>query len=156
MSKLYILVRNDLFSMNCGKAMAQASHASSQFVTKYPKESKKWCNEADGFGTTIVMEGTKEQINKVMNTTEMKSLPHGDIIDPTYPFKLQLEVSKIAVFYDNYNVVIDDEPVDRYGFVPATRTEHTCSWFYMDDSVAEHIRLSVEEDMEFNKICLHR
>lgn len=156
MSKLYILVRNDIFSMNCGKAMAQASHASSQFVSKYPKESKKWRKEADGFGTTIVMEGTKEQINKVMNTSEMKLLPHGDIIDPTYPFKLQLEASKIAVFYDNYNVVIDENTMDKYGYVNATRAEHTCSWFYMDDDVDEDVKLSIEDDMDFNTITLHR
>ena len=29
---LYILMRNDMDSMNPGKAMAQASHASNQFV----------------------------------------------------------------------------------------------------------------------------
>ena len=32
---LYIFMRNDLPSMNAGKAMAQASHASSQLVTNY-------------------------------------------------------------------------------------------------------------------------
>ena len=32
---LYIFMRNDLPSMNVGKAMAQASHASSQLVTNY-------------------------------------------------------------------------------------------------------------------------
>ena len=35
---LYIIMRNDLDSMNPGKAMAQASHASNAFVTKIDKE----------------------------------------------------------------------------------------------------------------------
>jgi hypothetical protein len=34
---LYILMRNDLASMNVGRCMAQASHASNAFIYKFGK-----------------------------------------------------------------------------------------------------------------------
>ena len=37
MSRLYIIVRNDIPSLNPGKAMAQASHASVSFLNTYYK-----------------------------------------------------------------------------------------------------------------------
>ena len=36
---LYILMRTDMDSMNPGKAMAQASHASNQFVAEYQEHA---------------------------------------------------------------------------------------------------------------------
>ena len=63
---LYIFMRNDLPSMNVGKAMAQASHASAQLVTNYSskyEDIKNWAKEGKGFGTTIVLEGSKNSIS---------------------------------------------------------------------------------------------
>ena len=67
---LYILMRNDLPSMNVGKAIAQASHASAQFINNYRKTfegepyTSYWLNEGKGFGTTVVLEGSKDSIKK--------------------------------------------------------------------------------------------
>ena len=54
-SRLYILMRTDLPSMNAGRAMAQAAHAANQFIKEYGnnKEVQKWQKDANGFGTTI-------------------------------------------------------------------------------------------------------
>ena len=57
MSRLYVVVRNDLDSLNAGKAMAQTNHAGTQFLSQfktYPKVVKEWLNEGKGFGTVIV------------------------------------------------------------------------------------------------------
>lgn len=137
MNKLYILIRNDLHSMNSGKAIAQASHCVSQFMTQFPKESKQWCSEADGFGTTIVMEGTQEQIEKFTDD-EIKhhGYKNGDIIDPTYPFKLQKEIIPFLVEGLN-DIQPDYASEDQYGMVNATRKEYTASWFYFPDSWQE-------------------
>lgn len=126
MSRLYILIRNDLPSLNYGKAIAQASHAVSQFLTKYP-ESKNWCEEADGFGTTIVMEGSKRDIDSVM---ERIIGIKGKIIDPTYPFRLQKEI--IPYLKEDADITYDLETMDKYGMVDATRSAHTVSWIYVD------------------------
>ena len=47
MNVLYILMRTDMDSMNPGKAMAQASHASNTFVFRFGKENlvKQWQGE---------------------------------------------------------------------------------------------------------------
>ena len=64
---LYILMRNDMDSMNPGKAMAQASHAANAFVANDIWEMEQmpdgivdlknqWQNETtQGFGTVIVL-----------------------------------------------------------------------------------------------------
>ena len=67
---LYIFMRNDLPSLNAGKAMAQASHASAQFVKEFMSSNNKndnqyfqnWINEGEGFGTTVVLEGSNKDI----------------------------------------------------------------------------------------------
>ena len=101
---LYILMRNDLASMNSGKAMAQASHAANAFVyhlqafaqtynTK-PTDAglsilngfNSWENAtSQGFGTVLTLEGGMTSICNTVNI--FKALGYiADIIhDPTYP-----------------------------------------------------------------------
>ena len=146
MNKLYILIRNDLHSMNTGKAIAQASHCVSQFMTQFPKESKQWREEADGFGTTIVMEGTLEQIEKFMSDNiRHKGYCNGDIIDPTYPFKLQEEIIPFLVEGIS-GIQVVDYNVDQYGMVGATRKEYTASWLYFPNNCQE-IEPELKEQM---------
>ena len=155
MNKLYILIRNDLHSMNSGKAVAQASHCVSQFMTQFPKESKKWCEEADGFGTTIVIEGKVEQIEKFMSDNiRHKGFCNGDIIDPTYPFKLQHEIIPFLVEGLN-DIKIVDYTIDQYGMVGATRKEYTASWFYLPDSWQE-VEPELKDKMKEYELKLFR
>jgi peptidyl-tRNA hydrolase len=85
---LYILMRTDLESMNPGKGMAQAAHAANQFVSNYADTQPvaTWECEADGFGTTIVLDGGSER--KITDTVD-NCIDQGFIadivIDPTYP-----------------------------------------------------------------------
>lgn len=103
---LYILMRNDLNSMNAGKAIAQGSHASNAFVQhfhgfaqEYNSKSKhssletetmKGYNEWEtstnqGFGTVLVLEASIYSIYTVVNSfTGLRYIT--DVIhDPTYP-----------------------------------------------------------------------
>jgi len=156
MSRLYILIRNDLPSLNPGKAVAQASHAVSQFMTKFPKESKKWCSEADGFGTTITLEGELNDIQNFMaHTVYHKGFCCGDIEDPTYPFYLQKEI--IPYLDPQYKIEYEDPALDsRYDTVPATRKEYTCSWFFVENDDKEDMMEMLKEELEFHKIRLFR
>ena len=133
MSRLYVLVRNDLPSMNSGKAMAQVCHAGTQFIQKFGKEKsvKEWMKEADGFGTTIVLGANVKQINELKNNFKIY-----DIIDPTYPFNCQWELlqyipkdvkDKIELLVSAYDIP------NKYGEVVATRKEYTCSYIFFDD-----------------------
>jgi len=102
---LYILMRNDLASMNCGKAIAQGSHASNAFVHHYNevmgyvstdlgnekieelnKSFHKWCNSTtQGFGTVLVLEGNFNNIKKTIDTMNRLGYISRTVFDPTYP-----------------------------------------------------------------------
>lgn len=161
---LYIFVRNDLPSMNAGKAMAQASHASAQFVNILSNDKTEmdknyfdeWLNEGEGFGTTIVLEGSLENINKILYKYS-DDWWQGDIIDATYPFKAQKELLDIIdpkTLKEHNLYVIDNAKEDKYGMIQCTRNEHTCSWLFLvgEDETFEKFK---QECNEYN-IKLHR
>jgi len=90
---LYILMRNDLDSLNPGKAMAQASHASNQFVHNFAQGTdtelyNMWSNETtQGFGTVLVLSVNETQLQSSIMMAE-KHLSHCGIVhDPTYPIQ---------------------------------------------------------------------
>lgn len=103
---LYIIMRNDLTSMNAGKGMAQSSHAGNAFTKDFERRCqmynasgsyteneqntvgafRMWENSTpQGFGTVLTLEGKMTNIYSTINI--MKSLGYiADIVhDPTYP-----------------------------------------------------------------------
>jgi peptidyl-tRNA hydrolase len=94
---LYIIMRNDIGSMNPGKAMAQASHASNAFVHHYLQVSKnltgeivdgfrEWQNStSQGFGTVVVLEGKIQEIKPVVDIFRKLCYITNIVHDPTYP-----------------------------------------------------------------------
>src|SRR5260221_1273258 len=98
---LYLLMRNDLPSMNPGKLAAQAAHVANQFVQdlakrckQYPDEKyffnlyKEW-KEDRGFGTTITLGSGLFNINK-LGAGDLDILS-GIVYDPTYPMQIPYE-----------------------------------------------------------------
>ena len=106
---LYILMRSDITSMNPGKAMAQASHASNAMVHKIRKGGKvpskeltallnKWESDTkQGFGTCLVLDAgneaaileTLKELKEFERAVGSKNAVYAaDIInDPTYPIR---------------------------------------------------------------------
>jgi peptidyl-tRNA hydrolase len=103
---LYILMRNDLNSMNAGKGMAQASHASNAFVhhfhgyaQEYNSKSvhlgietatmngfNEWENSTtQGFGTVLTLEAKMADINPIASIFKSMGYVAGVVHDPTYP-----------------------------------------------------------------------
>ena len=93
---LYILMRNDLDSLNPGKAMAQASHASNAFVHSvepaYNVDEvlfRTWEESTpQGFGTVLVLSVNEEQMETAVKVAEsfgVDKFPCGIVHDPTYP-----------------------------------------------------------------------
>jgi peptidyl-tRNA hydrolase len=130
---LYILMRNDITSMNPGKAMAQASHASNAFIhqtdayirsfikrdvmiedlNRYVNE---WQNETGyGFGTVLVLEGRMSEFKPIIRTFKALDYMADVITDPTYPI-LDGEV----VHHVNLETC-------AYVFVPNKETDDTAS-----------------------------
>ena len=102
---LYILMRSDLTSLNPGKAMAQASHASNAMVYKAKQLGKrglgdrlhalfeKWETQTpQGFGTCLVVDADNEMtiseaIRDLSRIPSTGGMLGGLINDPTYPVR---------------------------------------------------------------------
>jgi hypothetical protein len=134
---VYVIVRNDLNSLNPGKAMSQCHHAGVQMMAKYSTTPivKEYIDigitqGAKHFNTTIVLSGTLDDIDTInMNSTHIGSTVFGGIIvDPTYPFIVDDEISKLI------NTTPTVYPVKELGDgkVLWARTEVTCSWYIGD------------------------
>ena len=122
---LYILIRNDLPSMNAGKAMAQASHASNSFVKKYGavKEVKEWASEtSQGFGTVIVLSSNKKQLDSAVHNSDVADI----VIDPTYPYIVNNELAEL-IHMKHHTV---DPIVKSDGSVVLHRKETTCGYVF--------------------------
>lgn len=136
---LYFIVRNDLKSMNAGKAEAHANHVGSQFVVTMQDENVRgyvqrmyhtWVNGERGFGTAIALEGDKEVIDSVNSflstlceegaedTNGVCAYSYDSVIDPTYPY------------------------TDLVTGQPSTREELTAFWWFAmsDDPRYEPLR----------------
>lgn len=111
-------MRNDLPSMNAGRAMAQASHASNQFVYEFGKNSnvKSWQEDANGFGTVIVLSAKESQIISITSKCIDTNIPAAMVFDPTYGYILPNEVARC---------------IDRSTFTaePITKDEHSVMFF---------------------------
>lgn len=179
MSKLYIVVRNDLPSLDMypGKIAAQASHASASFLNTYYKlkERKgkrciltpsdieyieKWLREGGDFGTTIVMEGNGQQLTDLFNSMQNDTqILMGEIIDTTYPFVFDRElwnmIQTLPEVRDEivrkFDLQIDDE-YDNDRFYKGTKQEFTCEWFFVADEQLEKF----QEICHNLDICLHK
>jgi hypothetical protein len=95
---LYILMRNDLDSMNPGKAMAQASHASNAFAhnkrlvhvgsPENEKLYRSWhAASTQGFGTVLVLGVNKIEMEQAVAVAKMANYDAEIIHDPTYPLQ---------------------------------------------------------------------
>lgn len=135
---LYILMRTDLTSMNAGKAMAQASHASNAFLNGDPGEPKGmlygWCNATpQGFGTVLVLAVNEMQMRFAVDAAKRYDMLADIIHDPTYPILVDPELGK---FLRSDPVIGREEPPvglvvgdgDRYVTVPMD----TCAYVFAD------------------------
>lgn len=119
---LFILMRTDLDSMNCGKAMAQASHASNAFIHSFdtlPKENistglqidvEYWRTETrQGFGTVLVLGGNMMDISETIHSFKVQNHLADIIHDPTYPIVDGSVVHHIPLDTCGYVFVPDKE-----------------------------------------------
>lgn len=125
---LYILMRNDLASMNPGKAMAQASHASNAFVKDatvrlngditHSKDInlnnafETWKGETgQGFGTVIVLAVNENEMRTATMYADACGFVNGIVHDPTYPLLDGDSVHFIPLDTCAYVFGIKDDPM---------------------------------------------
>ena len=131
---VYVLVRNDLPSMNPGKAMAQVHHAGVQMMFKYSHEKlvKEYIfngleQSADSFNTTLVVGATEKQIQAAIGVARLCGAICGNVLDPSYPFFVDPELAPFVAADDNVTEV--GPSGNKVLFV---RPEMTCAWILMD------------------------
>ena len=101
---LYILMRDDLESLNAGKAIAQGSHATNDFEewAKYQDDldSIRYWRDNRSFGRCLTVAAKPYQIDKIMammDESDSVDFGGGTIIDPTYPVSDGEVVHKIEL-----------------------------------------------------------
>ena len=91
--RLYIIMREDLWDMNPGKAMAQAAHAQAEFDAYqsslvnqdgdvFWQAMSAWREDRE-FGITLVLSAPKNEWMDIASGVEHC----GYVVDPTYPYR---------------------------------------------------------------------
>lgn len=97
--RLYILMRNDLPSLNAGKAMAQAAHAANHLTAEWGHLDmvKDYSNKGNPFGTAIVLSVNKDTLFQRLKRAAIREwgLPYGPVWDTTYPFNTTTEIAAL-------------------------------------------------------------
>jgi hypothetical protein len=99
---LYIVMRNDLPSLNPGKLAAQAAHVANVAAKRgNRKVLRAWERQTtQGFGTTIVLAAPLKFIESSMRSTM--------VWDPTYPCEIPFEVGvHLAATSQRKNIYLD-------------------------------------------------
>lgn len=117
---LYLLMRNDLDSMNPGKAVAHGAHAANKFTydmdawfAQHPTDwddskqaafvrFKSWVNSANGFGTTITLSGSLMEIETAVAMAQSMGHPASISVDPSYPYLLHREYANLITHPEKY------------------------------------------------------
>lgn len=101
---LYLLIRNDLDSMNNGKAIAHGAHAAIQFSFEsrtdpagLPVGYTEWENATPGgFGTKISLSVSLHELQEVVTVARLRGFRAGITVDPTYPYVLHREYAGLV------------------------------------------------------------
>jgi peptidyl-tRNA hydrolase len=133
---VYVMVRNDLPSLNPGKAAAQVHHAGVQMMVKHPthKLVRQYIDDgvaqgADQFNTTLTVSANLRQIEAAISRAKNMDVLCDILIDPSYPFFVDPEVA---------NFLEANTLTKRAGVVAANgqelflRSELTCAWMLGD------------------------
>lgn len=144
--RLYILMRNDLPSLNPGKGMAHAAHAANQFTFEYPKHPrvKEWQRDANGFGTTICLSANKVQLEEVVKAAKKKGWPAGLVYDPEYGYSLHEEIAQLI----DRRTFTADAIINEDGRWVLFRNELTCGYLFIADD-------SPDREMLVSDLPLH-
>ncbi len=135
-------MRNDLPSLNPGKAMAQAAHAANAFTAEWGHlpDVKDYSRREHPFGTCIVLAADKDTIVFKLRRAQMRTgtVPFGPVYDPSYPFNTTTEIaalipkSKLSAPM----IVKEDNRVMLF------RKELTCAYLFLADGSSDQAELT--------------
>ena len=113
---LYILCRNDLNSMNHGKAISHGVHAGNKFTyhmenhdTEKNSEYLNWLSQANGFGTTISLSVSLPEMLTIISSVNAIGLVAAEVVDPTYPYIIHREYAELI----NHSAMVSTDTLHR-------------------------------------------
>jgi len=133
---LYVAVREDLKSMNPGKALAHSGHAAMQ-ATVYGKkyfenDFNEYLSQASDFGTQINLSIPYQDWFDLRLTFLLFGYNYKSniVYDPTYPYVVNKELASLIS-----DEIHTSEPIDiGKGNVLCMRNEATAIWFFVRKS----------------------
>ena len=127
---VYVLIRNDLPSLNAGKAAAQVHHAGVQMIVTHSDHdlvksyvSSGTAQGADGFNTTLTLSANIDQIKTAIARLQHLDALFNVVIDPTYPFLVDREVAPLLEANTSVTRVGGNGAMELF-----LRQELTCAW----------------------------
>lgn len=124
-------MRNDLPSMNPGRAMAQASHASNAFVEKWrnlPSVEEWQQSTAQGFGTAIVLSANAAEIESCLSEAQVRGLFCDKVVDPEWKFEVSKEVFELI---DTQKLLVPTPlPTRDPNYVVISKKEWACAYIF--------------------------
>ncbi len=139
--RLYILMRNDLPSLNAGKAMAQAAHAANHLTAEWCDSSavKEYSNRDNPFGTAIVLSVDKATlIQRIRAASELEDIvPFGPVWDTTYPFNTTAEIAALIP----KRTLTAPTVIKEDGRAICFRKEITCGYIFVANGSKEQAEL---------------
>lgn len=137
-------MRTDLPSMNAGKAMAQASHASNAFIKYHGSKNsvKEWEKQThQGFGTVLILAATLDKIDKIFSGAYPHIKAMDIITDPTYPYIVNSEIKNLIDMTRHTGEIKKLESGDFLCF----RSEITCAYLFGEkediEQYVSHLKL---------------
>lgn len=133
---LYILMRNDLPSMNAGRAMAMASHATSAFLKEFGNVASvgKWKKQTkQDFGTVIVLGANRAVIESTLNFLNHNDdwIDNSVLSDEVYDPEYGMTVSGEVYSFINPQLILNDKTVfNDNNSVTFFRNEMTCAYIF--------------------------
>ena len=133
---LYLLMRNDLDSMNSGKAVAHGAHAANQFTHEldqwtddyHQRLYQSWKSSAKGFGTTITLHVSLKELQTAVAVARAMGFPADETVDPSYPYIIHREYAKLIQHPENMPPV----PMGKSGNMLCLREEITAGYVFGD------------------------
>lgn len=118
----YLLMRQDMASLNPGKGHAQAHHAGTLMLERsrdWDAEHREWLNtwirQADGFGTVLCLGVSERTMIEALDIAQRIEAPHGVVTDPSYPL------------LDGETLHLLPVPTCAYIFGPKIKIERACA-----------------------------
>lgn len=154
---LYVVVNNELKSMNPGKAQAHSGHAASQLafeILTKPHHSFRnvylaWADNR-GFGTQMNLRPKKgvtfsNVLDYALDPYAFSVHHVGAVIDPTYPFEVDEETFSLI---DSDIHTLEPKYIEKKKVYRCFREQTTAAFFFVNPDINDELTKFIKDKLE--------